>query len=69
MQTSKEKEIAKPSSLILLMYIIRGIRIKRVEEINGEISKVYEQFTGKICMTLKHMKRCSVLLIIMETQI
>lgn len=47
------KRIAKPVRLILFLYIIRGIKIKRIEETNREISKWYERFT-KIYIYFKH---------------
>lgn len=48
------KKIAKPARLILSLYIIRGIKIKRIEETNREISKGYEQFTKNIYISFKH---------------
>lgn len=56
----RKKTIAKPAKLILFLFIIRGIRIKEVEETNGEMSKGYEQFTRKICpLSIEKVQFCS----------
>lgn len=63
------KKIAKPARLILSLYIIRGIKIKRIEETNREISKGYEQFTKYIYISLLNTKIWSISPIIVEIKI
>lgn len=63
------KKIAKPARLILSLYIIRGIKIKRIEETNREISKGYEQFTKNIYISLLNTKIWSISPIIVEIKI